>query len=570
MRVLPIPTLPMNALVQRDLVRQLRRVRPFLALAAVLGVLGFVVFESWPSEYAHYSQLVGFSGEFLGIWSLVLLVSLVLFMPSFGATAICAEREERTYDMLSLTLISPLGFLMGKLCVLLGFYAALLAGCVPLLATAFFATGLDWSSFVMDIGVIAAAAFACAAFSLLASTLAREASSAVRLGFIGALWVMGFPVAAASGFAAALGARSLGWLVQGALPTLAPGWFVRMSMDGTVGFGDFVIATGYHIGTGVVVLLLAWWRLGRAVEPPVPDDGEKRPRNLQQRLKRIVLGGYPPQSPMPDRGNPVYALECRYGAVTRGPARKRMFGAALLLALVVGNSVYISGFMYGTEAILFAMGFTFFMLCVLAPAVVSNSITKERERDNLDALRSTVLTPRTIVWGKAMAGMRLLLVMMAACFLSMVVAAVLSSSISQNGTFIIQGFVSLTVCCFLAVAASLLASCRVTRTPAAVSVSLLLGWGLLIGAPIVGLFLYRNLASGLGPGWATSNPWFARTMEAGLMWSSPVIAYFKDVFDKGRYGSLFWATNVLAFTGLGVLLLWNASRTLNARFRRDA
>ena len=93
---------------------------------------------------------------------------------------------------------------------------------------------------------------------------------------------------------------------------------------------------------------------------------------------------------------------------------------------------------------------------LVGPSFLAGSITSERERQTLDLLLTTPLSPTQILWGKFVVRFRITLVLTSFLLWPLVLGAALNNSFWSNG---------LTVCCmFLIVAVVCLVNCVVALT----------------------------------------------------------------------------------------------------------
>jgi ABC-type transport system involved in multi-copper enzyme maturation permease subunit len=128
------------------------------------------------------------------------------------------------------------------------------------------------------------------------------------------------------------------------------------------------------------------------------------------------------------RGNPVVVKELR-GRMRGKRAFVTMTIYLVFVTLVIGIAYllywaslsYSAAYTLPTASARQAFGKTIFALilgmellwaCVVSPALTSNSITAEREHQTYDLLRTTTLSPRTLVLGKFLSGFIFILLML--------------------------------------------------------------------------------------------------------------------------------------------------------------
>ncbi len=106
---------------------------------------------------------------------------------------------------------------------------------------------------------------------------------------------------------------------------------------------------------------------------------------------------------LPDGANPVYDKEIRSEIFSQGTLMLRLvIQVSMLLAIpLMAISLYIWSHLaawYIAYVVLFNM--------LVGPVFSAGSVTSERERQTLDLLLTTTITPWRILWGKLLAGLR--------------------------------------------------------------------------------------------------------------------------------------------------------------------
>jgi uncharacterized membrane protein len=158
---------PPGALVRRELLASLRRPRTFLYLFAFTGLSLAYIMWAYPTGHIPVSQAATFSRQlFLKLQGL-LYASCFLFIPGLAGSSIASERENDTFDLLSLSLIGPAGIFLSKLLNAAGLYLFMLFAIFPVLGTAFFLTGVDWVELCFSLITMALVALGLALGGLL-------------------------------------------------------------------------------------------------------------------------------------------------------------------------------------------------------------------------------------------------------------------------------------------------------------------------------------------------------------------------------------------------------------------
>ncbi len=553
------PSLPLTALVRRELLRSLRQARPFVLLVLLtLGCSGFVI-GSWPKDHALPWHAAEASDIILGSAAFILLTALGLLIPAYGATSLTSEREQQTHDMLSLTLIRPFGIVIGKLLNVLGIYFILVVAAAPIIATLFFLVGVDWTTFVGVFVILLATALSCACVAVLCSASLHRTNAAIGLSYFCMLCVMGLTLLPVVWFVLMFELDED--IIEWCMPVLSPIAAIGMLLDGYAPFTPFVpVAALYHVLLSLIALFIAWRVVRRPKEPEMPEfTTPGRRRRIREKLRLLFRGAPGRHALIRDRSNPIFVREMRYPITTRRPARRRLFLGMFCLTLVVSPATLTEmGPRWTEELIAMLVGGQMVVVCVMSASVAANTLTKERERGNLDMLHMTLMSPPQIVIGKARAGIQTAFILLLGGQCATLVLLPAMWGYSKTIPLLITGFVTLSICVLLSVSLGVLASALAKRTVTAVLFSYVLStWvyflmfftlmaaaGLIV--EVFGLWSYVN---GIGDEYAEF--W---------MWWSPAIAYFYNAFDGGRNHpvfTLYWFGNIFINLAIsaGVLAL---------------
>jgi ABC-type transport system involved in multi-copper enzyme maturation permease subunit len=142
---------------------------------------------------------------------------------------------------------------------------------------------------------------------------------------------------------------------------------------------------------------------------------DRFPDNLFAPAKRHTL--------MPEHINPVYDKEMRSEIFAQGTLMLRVvIQVSMFLALpLMGICLFVKpewSTWYISYVVLFNM--------LVGPVFSAGSITSERERETLDLLLTTILSPAQILWGKLFSGLRVSSVLTAFLLWPLILAAVLT------------------------------------------------------------------------------------------------------------------------------------------------
>lgn len=186
-----------NPLLVKELRGRMRSARAFVLLTVYLLLLSCLTSLIYYISSSHFSPGSGPQTAYLGkaILSSVVLIELVLvsFIPSsLTASAICGERERKTYEVLRTTLLSARRLVIGKLTSALAYVFMLILATVPLKSLAFMLGGVEVEELVLALLILLVTAFAFAAIGLFCSAIARTTRVATALsGGMVALVVLG-------------------------------------------------------------------------------------------------------------------------------------------------------------------------------------------------------------------------------------------------------------------------------------------------------------------------------------------------------------------------------------------
>ena len=157
-----IAAAPLGALLQREIVTQLRRVRSFVTILVVLLILVWIVGASWPTGGTLvWAQLPVISTGLLSSIVFCLLSGAGLFVPGIAGTAIVVEREQQSWDLLRLTQLRPSAIVAGKALSAVGMYLIVVIALFPVFGSLYFLVGIDWAQSVVSLTVVLMTALTC-------------------------------------------------------------------------------------------------------------------------------------------------------------------------------------------------------------------------------------------------------------------------------------------------------------------------------------------------------------------------------------------------------------------------
>jgi ABC-type transport system involved in multi-copper enzyme maturation permease subunit len=381
-----------NPVLQRELLVNLRMNRAFFLLLFYVAMLGLVVLAAWPASQK--LDLVGRSEEARRLVNMFFLgqyVLMSLIAPSFAAGAIAGEKERRTYEMLLASPMRPMAIVVGKLLASLSHLGVLVFCSLPIVMLCLPLGGTSL-------------------YEVLATYLAMTAS-VIAFGMIS--------LACGSYFTRTVASLVVSYLII--LPLAVIGVLFYVIFEAAAEFRLVVLSLVFPAGCLAVSGILA--RLvGRRLMHP-PDVGAEAQEAIdlddeqREAVGMIIRNDHfpdklfaPPKRKdfMADGLNPVYDKEMRSEIFGHGTLMLRLViqMSMLLALLVMAVCLYIKppwAAWYTSYVLLFNM--------LVGPVFAAGAITSERERQTLELLLTTALSPWQILGGKLVSSLRISMVL---------------------------------------------------------------------------------------------------------------------------------------------------------------
>ena len=371
-----------NPVLIRELMVNLRSPRAFVLQLVYVSFLGVVVYFAWPSAgklvSADLSQRL-FDIFFLGQFFLVALVA-----PSFAAGSITGEKERKTYEMLLASPLRPSSILVGKLLSSLTYLVLLIVSSLPLMILCFLLGGILLSEIARAYLILILAAGTFGLLSLACSSYFSRTSSALVVSYLVIL-----PLAVTA---------------------------ITLTRTKDILLRDFVsiaVLPPWCLAIWALVAMLLGRRLlyppdvGAGGSDVIDEEQEKKyaigvvidrdlfPDKLFAPAKRTDL--------MPDGTNPVLDKELRSEIFSQGTLMLRVVIQVSMLLSIPLMAILL--FLRPEQAGYYVSYVLTFNLLV-GPVFSAGSITQERERQTLNLLLTTLLTPGKIVFAKLLAALR--------------------------------------------------------------------------------------------------------------------------------------------------------------------
>jgi len=519
-----------NPVLQNELVSNLRKTSSFVLLFVYVGLLGLLVYTAWPEDQrldmVHSEKakpLVNLL--FLGQYFLISLMT-----PSFAAGAITGEKERKSFEMLMASPVRPGAIVLGKLAASMVPLLQLMIGalpivmlCLPLGGVHPSEVGAAYLAMICSIGLFAMLSLWCSSYFV------RTSASLV------VSYLMILPLAMGS------------VLLWQAMEQLGQ---ARLLVVLTV-----VPIVCFSIGTLLWVDVCR--RLLRA--PDIGSEG-KQVIDLGTEAKETV-GLYinrdefpdrlfaPPKRTtfLPDRANPIYDKEIRSEIFSQG---------TLMLRLVIQISMMIAVPMMAVclfkEQQLAPWYISYVLLFnMLVGPVSASSVTSERERQTLDLLLTTLITPWQMLWGKLLSGLRVSSVLTSFLLWPVVLACIMPLEYWRHLPTMIGYFLVVATTCMTTAMTALFCSTLFRKSETSLMISYLVLVVLFLMPVAAQVFVHTFLESPEATDWVR---WTAFCSPFAAVFNLPLaIGQVSNVLPES--GKIFWGF-------LGFALVYNLTLLL--------
>lgn len=383
-----------------------------LALAALyLGVLATLVWWMWPQE-GIYSATARASRALLLVCGVAQLLLVMLYAPAFAATAITAEKEHNTYDLLFATLLRPRDIVAGKLVSSITVLLLFVVLSLPVFAACFFLGAVSVREAAVIYLVTVASSVMFGLLGLAVSAVARSSHLALVVTYLLLLlvtagpWVPWFLLEqkpwAAQFILQARAFSPLGGMASVILPAFEPAGAWRTYL------GFCAVASAVLVAFIVGRVHWAGQRTSRRHGQTIEDPAVLARRRMS--FPFYLVDPMRRKDCIPDWLNPMFAKELRSRAFGGGKWIFRVAAACFVFSMLimigaVGNLVGPTPNLIRSVALVFQLG----LIVLIVPSLTAGAITQERERGNLELLRLSRLGPFGFLVGKV--GVALLFVL---------------------------------------------------------------------------------------------------------------------------------------------------------------
>lgn len=376
-----------NPVLQRELLVNLRTPRSFYLLLIYQVLLSTVVYLAWPKEtWLDLTQNPESTRQLVDLFFLGNYVLVSMMTPSFAAGSISGEKERQTYEMLLASPLRPESIVWGKFAAALTHLGILVFSSLPVVMLCLPLGGVSF-------------------YEVLAA----------YIGLICSVIVFGMiSVAAGSYFKRTSAALVVSYFLILPLVLVIVTFWYLMSPYGQERV-NFMLTLGPGLCIAVTVPLF-YTVASRLLHPPDLGGQSGQVLDLEQESASsvgLVISRdqfpdrlfVPPirKSLMEDNTNPVYDKEMRSEIFGQGTLMLRMAIQISMLLAIVLMAVFL--YVYQSLAPWYICYVVLFNV-LIGPVFSAGTVTSERERQTLDLLLTTMLSPWKILWGKLLSGLR--------------------------------------------------------------------------------------------------------------------------------------------------------------------
>lgn len=402
-----------NPVLQRELIVNLRTPRAFVLMLVYQVALAAVVLIAYPRdtrldlsrESASAQKLVDFF--FLGQFVLASLMA-----PSFAAGAITGEKERKTYEMLLASPLRPGAIVIGKLVAALTHLVVLILGSLPTIMLCLPLGGVSIYELLAAYLALLVSIILFGSISVICSSYFKRTSSSLVVSYL---------------------------LI---LPMVIVGCVLWRGLSGS-GELRLVLSTTLlplaALFLTTVVLLISARRL---LYPP--DVGSQGSEVVDlDREQREAVGLVIQRDQFPDRlfapprrktlmkdgANPIYDKEIHAELFSQGTLMLRLVIQISMLLAIPLMAVLL---FFRTHLAGWYIGYVVVFNILVAPVFTAGMISSERERQTLDLLLTTIVSPWQILWGKWIAGFRVAFVLTMFLMWPVLLAFILNPDLAKN------------------------------------------------------------------------------------------------------------------------------------------
>jgi ABC-type transport system involved in multi-copper enzyme maturation permease subunit len=360
-----------NPIATRELFDILKGKRSSWSLFLYVLLLSTAVYVAWPKSEEFLAVSDQLARKIFVTFSLSQILLVSVLAPIFSSSTLTREKEEETIDILLTSPLSIGQIIRGKFSSAMTFLLIIIASSFPVAAIILPLGGVGTDEIVSLYAILVIAGALFTMIGLICSSYFHRTHSALVVSYFVIL-----PMAALL-LAASTNNRTF-------------------FSDGTTAWILFFVA--------VVPLCKMYFTLvertsGAFLESPRPAGEEDVEEQTGLVLRK---GAFPDMLFLPEKNeegiadtdNPVYKKEIRSELLGSGTLFVRM----VLQIGVFLSILFIPQIVSGRLDTFFA--YVTVVMCLVTPSLASGVFSQERERDTLELLLTTVLSPRQILAGK--------------------------------------------------------------------------------------------------------------------------------------------------------------------------
>lgn len=419
-----------NPVLQRELLVNLRTNRAFLLLAAYQILLASVVWVAWPTdERLDLTSNPPSAKKLVNLFFLGQYVIASLMAPSFAAGTITGEKERKTYEMLLASPLRPGAIVLGKMVASLTHLGMLILASLPIIVLCLPLGGVSvYEVLAAYLGLIVSVILFGAIGVLCSSYFSRTSSSLV----VSYLIILPMVIGAILFWNAFEGNGEL-----------------RLKMA-------LLVVPAFAISA---VILMCASAAGRMLYPPDVGSEGKEVIDLEKEAEQAVgLVIQPDQFPdrlfapprknslMNDGTNPVYDKEIHSEIFSQGTLMLRLVIQISMLLAIPLMGVFL--FWRIEDCAWFCVYVIVFNMLV-GPVFLAGSMTSERERQTLDLLLTTTLSPWQILSGKFIVGFRISAVLTGFLLWPLLLGTALNATFWSNWVAVLLFFAVVVMVCLV-------------------------------------------------------------------------------------------------------------------------
>ena len=359
-----------NPIATRELFDILKGKRSTWSLFLYVLLLSGAVYLAWPKSDDFLSVSDQLAQKIFGTFALCQILLVSVLAPIFSASTLTREKEEETIDILLTSPLSVGQIIRGKFVSAMGFLAIIIFASFPVAGVILPLGGVGTNEIFNLYLVLVLLGGLFTMIGLMCSSYFHRTHSALVVSYFVIL-----PIAAAV-----------------------------LAMAGSRGFfGDLTAPSVLAVVTLIPMLHMYGTLVNRTsgafLEAPRPAGEEDIDDQTGLVLRK---GAFPDMLFLPEKNdqgiadtdNPVYKKEIRSELLGSGTLFVRM-----VLQIGVFLSIgFIPSIVAGHVDTFFA--YVTVVMCLVTPSLASGVFSQERERDTLELLLTTALSPRQILWGK--------------------------------------------------------------------------------------------------------------------------------------------------------------------------